>query len=148
MAILILIWSLFGAFGTAVNYYLVNSGFYDDIFSQAKNEIGPYPEKGTSKEQQEWNETYSFLDTLDEDFENLQQAGSHICQHSVRTDRLAFELCTAEHDGHRVQGVGRVWAAVFGIHKLLRVPVVCGDHGHSVGGESAGGGGRAGGPRR
>ena len=62
LAILILLWSLFGALGAAVNYYLINSGFYDDIFSEAKEGMGPYPENGTSREKQEWNESYEFLD--------------------------------------------------------------------------------------
>ncbi len=52
LAILIIIWSLFGALGAVGNYYLVNSGFYDDIFSDAKKNIGEYPDNGTSNEQQ------------------------------------------------------------------------------------------------
>ena len=73
LAIVIIIWSLFGALGSSFNYYLVNSGFYDDIFSDGKKSLGEYPENGTSREQQEWNESYEFLDSISKNFEQSQQ---------------------------------------------------------------------------
>ena len=73
LAIMILIWSLFGALGAAVNYYLVNSGFYEDIFTDAKKNIGEYPENGTSAEQDEWNETNDFLKLMEDDLSSIYQ---------------------------------------------------------------------------
>ena len=67
LAIIILLWSLFSALAAAGNYYFANSGFIDDVVSQAKEDIGPYPENGTSFEQNEWNETNDFLNLLGED---------------------------------------------------------------------------------
>ena len=55
LAIIILLWSLFSALGAAGNYYFANSGFIDEIVSEAQKEIGPYPDNGSSYEQNEWN---------------------------------------------------------------------------------------------
>ena len=115
LAILILIWSFFGAFGAAVNYYLVNSGFYDDIFSDAKKDIGPYPENGTNKEQQEWNETYDFLDLIGDDLVDMQQPGlqlqfSLIC---LLTGFVAsFLLFSRDPNGFKAAGV---WLGIIAI---------------------------------
>ena len=57
----------------AGNYYFANSGFIDDVVSQAKEDIGPYPENGTSFEQNEWNETNDFLNLLDDDLTSIYQ---------------------------------------------------------------------------
>lgn len=115
LAILILIWSIFGAFGAAVNYYLVNSGFYEDIFSQAKNDIGPYPENGTSKEQQEWNETYTFLDTINEDLGEMQQTDLQL-QFSLIVLLVGFVACfllfSRDPNGFKAAGV---WLGIIAI---------------------------------
>ena len=73
LAIIILLWSLFSALAAAGNYYFANSGFIDDVVSQAKEDIGPYPENGTSFEQNEWNETNDFLNLLDDDLTSIYQ---------------------------------------------------------------------------
>ena len=73
LAIIILLWSLFSALAAAGNYYFANSGFIDDVVSQAKEDIGPYPENGTSFEQNEWNETNDFLKLLDDDLTSIYQ---------------------------------------------------------------------------
>ena len=71
LAIIILIWSLFSALGAAGNYYFANSGFIDEIVSEAQKEIGPYPDNGSSFEQNEWNETNDFLKLLEDDLTSL-----------------------------------------------------------------------------
>ena len=73
LAIIILLWSLFGALGAAVNYYIASSGFFEDIATQAKEDIGPYPENGTSAEQDEWNETNDFLKLMEDDLSSIYQ---------------------------------------------------------------------------
>ena len=71
LAIFILIWSVLGALGGAVNYYLANSGLLEDITADAKRDIGPYPENGTSRDQQEWNETNDFLNLMEDDLHSM-----------------------------------------------------------------------------
>ena len=71
LAIIILLWSLFSALGAAGNYYFANSGFIDEIVSEAQKEIGPYPDNGSSFEQNEWNETNDFLKLLEDDLTSL-----------------------------------------------------------------------------
>ena len=115
LAILILIWSFFGVLGAAVNYYLVNSGFYEDISSDAKKDIGPYPENGTNKEQQEWNETYEFLDLIGDDLVDMQQPGLQllfgvIC---LLTGFIAsFLLFSRDPNGFKAAGV---WLGIIAI---------------------------------
>ena len=71
LAIIILLWSLFSALAAAGNYYFANSGFIDGVVSQAKEDIGPYPDNGSSFEQNEWNETNDFLKLLEDDLTSL-----------------------------------------------------------------------------
>lgn len=71
LAIIILLWSLFSALGAAGNYYFANSGFIDEIVSEAQKEIGPYPDNGSSFEQNEWNETNDFLKLLEDDLTSI-----------------------------------------------------------------------------
>ncbi len=115
LAILILIWSLFGALGAAVNYYLVNSGFYEDIFSDAKDGMGPYPENGTSREKQEWNESYEFLDSIDEDFGDMQQTDLQL-QFSLIVLLAGFVACfllfSRDPNGFKAAGV---WLGIIAI---------------------------------
>jgi len=115
LAILILIWSLFGALGAAVNYYLVNSGFYEDIFSDAKDGMGPYPENGTSREKQEWNESYEFLDSIDEDFGDMQQTELQL-QFSLIVLLAGFVACfllfSRDPNGFKAAGV---WLGIIAI---------------------------------
>lgn len=115
LAILILIWSLLGAIGASVNYYLVNSGFYEDMFSDVKDDLGEYPENGTSREQQEWNETNKFLDLMGDDLGEMQQASlqfqfSLIC---LITGLIAsFLLFARDPNGFKAAGV---WLAIIAI---------------------------------
>jgi len=115
LAILILIWSLFGALGAAVNYYLVNSGFYEDIFSDAKDGMGPYPENGTSRDKQEWNESYEFLDSIDEDFGDMQQTDLQL-QFSLIVLLAGFVACfllfSRDPNGFKAAGV---WLGIIAI---------------------------------
>ncbi|CAI8240179.1 MAG: Uncharacterised protein [Methanobacteriota archaeon] len=115
LAILILIWSLFGAFSAALNYYLVNSGFYDGIFSDAKDGMGPYPENGTSREKQEWNESYEFLDSIDEEFADLQQTNLQL-QFGLISLLFGFVACfllfSRDPNGFKAAGV---WLGVIAI---------------------------------
>lgn len=108
LAILILIWSLFGAIGASVNYYLVNSGFYEDMFSDIKDDLGVYPENGTSREQQEWNETNDFLDLMGDEFGGMQQTSlvfqfSLICLISGLI--ASFLLFSRDPNGFKAAGV-------------------------------------------
>ena len=115
LAIMILIWSLFGALGAAVNYYLVNSGFYEDIFTDAKKNIGEYPENGTSREQQEWNETYEFLDSMNENLEDMQNTSLQL-QFGLISLLIAFVasflLFSRDPNGFKAAGV---WLGVIAI---------------------------------
>ena len=119
LAILILIWSLFGALGAAVNYYLVNSGFYEDIFSDAKDGMGPYPENGTSREKQEWNESYEFLDSIDEDFGDMQQTDLQL-QFSLIVLLAGFVACfllfSRDPNGFKAAGV---WLGIIAITGII-----------------------------
>jgi hypothetical protein len=112
LAILILIWSVLGALGGAVNYYLANSGFYDNLATDAKRDIGPYPENGTSAEQQEWNETNEFLDLIGGDLHSIYQPELQL-QFSLITLLAGFVACfllfTRDPNGFKAAGI---WLAV------------------------------------
>tara|TARA_B100001996_G_scaffold380118_1_gene367016 strand:+ start:2606 stop:3235 length:630 start_codon:yes stop_codon:yes gene_type:complete len=119
LAILILIWSLFGALGAAVNYYLVDSGFYDEMFSDAKDGMGPYPENGTSREKQEWNETYEFLDSIDDELGNMQQTNLQL-QFSLISLLFGFIACfllfSRDPNGFKAAGL---WLGVIAITGII-----------------------------
>ena len=106
---------MFGALGAAVNYYLVNSGFYEDIFSDAKDGMGPYPENGTSRDKQEWNESYEFLDSIDENFVDLQQTDLQL-QFSLIVLLAGFVACfllfSRDPNGFKAAGV---WLGIIAI---------------------------------
>ncbi len=118
LAILILIWSVLGALGGAVNYYLANSGFFEDIAADAKKDIGPYPENGTSMEQQEWNETNEFLELMGDDLYQLYQPDLQF-QFGLIIMLAGFVACfllfTRDPNGFKAAGIWLAIVATTGI---------------------------------
>ena len=117
LAIIILLWSLFGAIGAVGNYYLSNSGFFDEAFSQAKDGLGPYPENGTSAEQNEWNETHDFLEQMGDDLTSFYQPELQL-QFSLIVLFIAFIasflLFTRDPNGFKAAGIWLASVAITG----------------------------------
>tara|TARA_B100000945_G_scaffold316213_1_gene316712 strand:+ start:1607 stop:2260 length:654 start_codon:yes stop_codon:yes gene_type:complete len=117
LAIIILLWSLFGAIGAVANFYLANSGLFDEAFTQAKDGLGPYPENGTSAEQKEWNETHDFLEMMGDDLTSFYQPELQL-QFSLIVLFIAFIasflLFTRDPNGFKAAGIWLASVAITG----------------------------------
>ncbi len=89
------------------------------MFSDAKDGMGPYPENGTSREKQEWNETYEFLDSIDDELGNMQQTNLQL-QFSLISLLFGFIACfllfSRDPNGFKAAGL---WLGVIAITGII-----------------------------